>query len=125
LALLIARKVVKTLISAEHADIVRANASAALAKVRSRGTVTIKVNLADLDLATAHKEEFIKLVETTVTSAGDVKLQIHEDSSVDEGGCVVETDFGEIDARINAQLSEIETRILEASPLKQAKKGNL
>ncbi len=28
------------------------------------------------------------------------KMQIVEDSTVDRGGCVIETDFGEIDARI-------------------------
>ncbi|MFP4409747.1 MAG: flagellar assembly protein FliH, partial [Spirochaetaceae bacterium] len=29
------------------------------------------------------------------------------------GGAIVETDFGEIDARISSQLREIEDRILE------------
>jgi flagellar assembly protein FliH len=123
LALLVARKVVKALVTADHENIVKANVTAALQKIRSRGIVTIKVNLADLDLTTEHKEEFTRLIETTATGAGKVELHIHEDSSVDPGGCIVETDFGEIDARINAQLAEIESRILEVSPLKQSKKG--
>jgi flagellar assembly protein FliH len=123
LALLVARKVIKSLITADHENIVKANVSAALQKLRSRGIVTIKVNLADLDLATSHKEEFMRLIETAATGAGKVDLHIHEDSSVDPGGCIVETDFGEIDARINAQLSEIESRILEIAPLKHSKKG--
>jgi flagellar assembly protein FliH len=122
LALLVARKVVKALVTADHENIVKANVAAALQKLRSRGVVTIKVNLADLDLATGHKEEFTRLIETAATGAGKVELHLHEDSSVDPGGCIVETDFGEIDARINAQLSEIESRILEISPLKQSKK---
>jgi flagellar assembly protein FliH len=123
LALLVARKVVKALVTADHENIVKSNVAAALQKIRSRGIVTIKVNLADLDLTTAHKEEFTRLIETAATGAGKVELHIHEDSSVDPGGCIVETDFGEIDARINAQLAEIESRILEVSPLKQSKKG--
>jgi flagellar assembly protein FliH len=123
LALLVARKVIKVLVTTEHENIVKANVSAALQKLRSRGIVTVKVNLADLDLATGHKEEFTQLIETVATGAGQVELHIHEDSSVDPGGCIVETDFGEIDARINAQLSEIESRILEISPLRQSKKG--
>jgi flagellar assembly protein FliH len=41
-----------------------------------------------------------------------------EDTSVDEGGCVIETDFGEIDARIASQLAELEAKILEISPIK-------
>jgi flagellar assembly protein FliH len=121
LALLVARKVVKVLITTDREEIVRANVSAALRKVRSRGIVTIKVNLADLDVTTEHKEEFVRLIETQATGSGEVNLHIHEDSSIDSGGCVVETDFGEIDARINAQLSEIENRILEVSPLKQSR----
>jgi flagellar assembly protein FliH len=115
--------VVKTLITAEQKEIVLANIKAALEKVRSRGTVTIKVNLSDIEATTAHKEAFLRLIETTATGAGEVALQIHEDSSVDAGGCIVETDFGEIDARVSAQLLEIETRILEISPLKQTKRG--
>jgi flagellar assembly protein FliH len=122
LALLVARKVVKALVTADHEHIVKANVSAALQKLRARGIVTVKVNLADLELATGHKEEFTRLIETAATGAGKVELHLHEDSSVDPGGCIVETDFGEIDARINAQLSEIESRILEIAPLRQSKK---
>jgi flagellar assembly protein FliH len=49
---------------------------------------------------------------------GTRDIQIQEDSTVDSGGCVIETDFGEIDARIASQLAELETKILEASPIK-------
>ncbi|MDR1231124.1 MAG: flagellar assembly protein FliH [Spirochaetaceae bacterium] len=122
LALLVARKVVKALVTADHENIVKANVVAALQKLRARGIVTVKVNLADLELATEHKEEFTRLIETVATGAGKVELHLHEDSSVDPGGCIVETDFGEIDARINAQLSEIESRLLEIAPLRQSKK---
>lgn len=125
LALLVARKVVKVLVTTDREEIVRANVSAALRKVRARGVVTIKVNLADLDVTTEHKEEFTRLIETTATGSGEVELHIHEDSSIGPGGCVVETDFGEIDARINAQLSEIENRILEMSPLRQSRQAGL
>jgi flagellar assembly protein FliH len=123
LALLVARKVVKVLVAADREEIVRANVSAALRKVRSRGIVTIKVNLADLDVTTEHKEEFLRIIETQAAGTGEVDLHIHEDSSVDPGGCVVETDFGEIDARVTAQLSEIENRILDVSPLKQSRQS--
>ncbi|MCL2318626.1 MAG: FliH/SctL family protein, partial [Treponema sp.] len=53
---------------------------------------------------------------------GAKSLQIVEDSTVDEGGCVIETDFGEIDARISSQLAELETKILEISPIKSRAK---
>jgi hypothetical protein len=49
---------------------------------------------------------------------GVKSINIVEDSSVDSGGCIIETDFGEIDARIASQLAELENRILEISPVK-------
>lgn len=41
-----------------------------------------------------------------------------EDSTVEKGGCIVETDFGAIDARISSQLTEVENRVMEISPIK-------
>lgn len=112
LVLLIARKVVKA-ISENQRDVVIENIKEALAKVKTRGKVAIKVNLADLELSSAHLDEFTKAME------GNGAIQILEDSSVDAGGCIIETDFGEIDARIAGQLSELETKILDLSPVKQ------
>ena len=45
-------------------------------------------------------------------------VTVVEDSSVDRGGCVIETDFGQIDARISSQLHEIEEKIIELTPIK-------
>lgn len=112
LTLLVARKVVK-IISENHHAIVVENIKEALAKVKTKGKAIVKVNLSDLELATKRIEEFTKLME----SKGN--LQILEDSSVDAGGCVVETDFGEVDARIASQFAELEAKIMDISPMKQ------
>ena len=45
-------------------------------------------------------------------------VTVLEDPNVDVGGCMIETDFGDIDARINTQLNEIETAIKEVEPIK-------
>jgi len=111
LILLISRKVVKV-ISENQREVVVSNVIQALRKVRDKGNITIRVNLADLKLATDHKKDFIKMLEGVKT------IQVVEDSSVDTGGCIVETDFGEIDARIASQLAELEAKILEVSPIK-------
>ena len=50
-------------------------------------------------------------------------ITVLEDSTVEKGGCVVETDFGSIDARISSQLTELENKILEISPLKTIKRA--
>ena len=111
LVLLIARKVIKV-ISENQRNVIVSNVVQALRKVKARGNVIIRVNMSDLKLATEYKAEFIKLIE------GAKSIQVVEDSSVDSGGCIIETDFGEIDARIASQLAELENRILEISPIK-------
>jgi flagellar assembly protein FliH len=93
-------------------EVVISNVVQALRKVRDRGNVVIRVNLADLKLATGHTKEFIRMME------GVKSIHVVEDSSVDAGGCIIETDFGEIDARISSQLAELETKILGISPIK-------
>jgi flagellar assembly protein FliH len=115
LVLLIARKVIKV-ISENQRDVIIANVIQALRKVKSKGNVIIRVNMSDMQLATEHKQEFIKLMENANS------IQVVEDSSVDKGGCIIETDFGEIDARISSQLAELESKILEISPIKSSEK---
>jgi flagellar assembly protein FliH len=110
LVLLIARKVVKVITENQRSVIV-SNVVQALRKAKARGGITIRVNMADVKLATEHTKDFIQLVE------GAKSIQVVEDSSVDQGGCIIETDFGEIDARISSQLAELETKILEISPI--------
>ena len=116
LVLLMTRKVVKV-IADNQREVIIPNIEQALRKVRDRGNIIIRVNLADLQLTTEHTKEFIKTLE------GAKSIQVAEDSSVDPGGCIIETDFGEIDARIASQLAELEAKILEASPIRTKPKS--
>ena len=114
LVILMARKVIKVL-SENQKNVVMANTLAALKKVKTRGTVTLRVNLEDVNLTTAHVDEFIQHVENVQG------ITVLEDSTVEKGGCIVETDFGSIDARISSQLGELENKIIEVSPIKNIK----
>jgi len=116
LVLLIARKAVKAITESQR-NVIDLNVVQALRKVKGRGNIIIRVNMADLKLTTAHTKDYISLVE------GVKSIQVVEDSTVDEGGCIIETDFGEIDARISSQLTEMETKIRELSPIKIAPKA--
>ena len=116
LVLLITRKVVKV-IADNQREVVISNVVQALRKVRDRGNIIIRVNLTDLKLTTEHTKNFIQMLE------GVKSVQVVEDSSVDPGGCVIETDFGEIDARISSQLAEMEAKILETSPIRAKMKS--
>jgi len=118
LVLLITRKIIKV-ISENQREVIIANVIEALRKVKAKGNILIRVNLTDLKLATEHKQDFINMME------GASSINIVEDSSVDSGGCIIETDFGEIDARIASQLAELENRILEISPSGSRVKENV
>jgi flagellar assembly protein FliH len=116
LVLILTRKVVKT-ITENQRSVILQNVVQALRKVKTRGNVIIRVNMADLSLTTGHIKNFIQMME------GVKGIQVQEDSTVDSGGCVIETDFGEIDARIASQLAELESKILEVSPIKARQKS--
>ncbi len=111
LVLLIVKKVIKV-ISENQKNVVINNVVQALRKLKSRGDVVIRVNLSDLELTSEHVKDFMKMVENVKS------ITVLEDSSVDRGGCIIETDFGQIDARISSQLHEIEERILELMPIR-------
>ena len=111
LVLMIVKKVIKV-ISENQKNVVINNVVQALRKLKSRGDVVIRVNLADLELTSGHVKDFMKMVENVKS------ITVLEDSSVDRGGCLIETDFGQIDARVSSQLHEIEEKILELMPIR-------
>ena len=110
LVLLISKKVVKV-ISEKARTVVIANVREALKKVSRDTEVTIKVNTKDLEITTKHKNSFIKQIESLEN------VTVEEDSRVDPGGCIIETSFGDIDARIQKQLALLEERIRELLPI--------
>jgi flagellar assembly protein FliH len=117
LVLSIAKKVIKV-ISENQKNVVINNITQSLQKLQQKSDVLVRVNLSDLEIATKHKEDILKMAERVQS------ITIAEDSTVDPGGAIIETDFGEIDARIASQLREIEDRILELTPIKTKPKAN-
>jgi flagellar assembly protein FliH len=111
LVLLVSKKIVKV-ISENQKSVVVQNIAQAMRKLKTKSDVIIRVNLADLELASEHIKDFISLSENAK------QLSIIEDSTVDKGGCIIETDFGEIDARISSQFHELEEKILEVAPIR-------
>jgi flagellar assembly protein FliH len=108
--LLMARKVVKH-ITAKDQEVVIQNIKASLDRVQGKEQIVIRVNSSDLEMTTEHKEEFIAMIE-------DLKyIKILEDGRVDRGGCIIETDFGSVDARIASQLEELEDKVRDVAHL--------
>ena len=116
MVLQISKKVVKV-ISENQRNVVINNVLQALRKLKTRGDVVVRVNLEDLKVTTEHVKEFLSLVENVKS------ITVMEDTSVDQGGAVIETDFGEIDAKISSQFNEIEEKILELVPIRSKTQG--
>lgn len=116
LVLTIVKKVIKV-ISENQKNVVVNNIVESLQKLKAKTDVVVRVNLSDLDIATKHKEDILKMAERVQS------ITIAEDTTVDSGGCIIETDFGEIDARIASQLREIEDRILDLVPISSHSKS--
>lgn len=115
MVLQIAKKVVKV-ISENQKNVVINNIVQALRKLKTKADINIRVNLSDLQITTEHTKELIAKFERVNS------ITVMEDITVDPGGCIIETDFGQIDARISSQLREIEERILDLAPIAVQKK---
>ena len=110
-AILIAKRVVKMLTEKDKGIVIR-NIQEALRRIKGRTKITIRVNIDDLEISARHKDEFYQMLDKIEG------VTVLEEPNVDVGGCMIETDFGDIDARINTQLNEIETAIKEVEPIK-------
>lgn len=107
-------EVAKTVLKQE----VEASRTAAISQIRSAvrraahaSSLRVRVNAADLEAAQAVKEELLELVD------GLRGIEIAADRRVPAGGCVVETESGDIDARLSTQIEEVEAA-LRAAPLR-------
>ncbi len=106
LALAIARKVICREVSTDKETVVCV-AREALAKVDDPGNIKIKMNPADLQFINETKYRLSDLM----ADVNNVTLEAEE--NIQSGGCVIETDLGEIDARIEKQLQAVEESFRE------------
>ncbi len=105
LAIMIAEKIIKEEIK-ENKKVVLSNIETAIKRGLSEESITVLVNLADFGLAEEWRERLLK-------SSKGKKIDIREDSSIEQGGCKVQTGFGIIDATISSQLQKIKEEVLE------------
>jgi flagellar assembly protein FliH len=103
LAFYLARRVLHQEVSS-HRDTLATTLRQALAHVVDLEQVTVRLNPADLERAAALQPDLLQTVE------GLRLLTLEGDETVGPGGCVVVSAFGEIDARLEAQLAELEQR---------------
>jgi flagellar assembly protein FliH len=97
LAIEIAKKIVHREVTIDN-DIVMTLARIGLSRMQTRIAATIHLHPDDLAYVDAHRN--------LLSSAQAISLV--EDNSVGRGGCLLQTEMGDVDARIEQQFAEIE-----------------
>ncbi|MDD5434189.1 MAG: FliH/SctL family protein [Nitrospira sp.] len=107
LSLAIARKVVYEAAEKER-EVVVNTVREAIRKTSDRETLKVRISPIDYDILSKNKSELLQVVDGIKSIYFDVDETIHP------GGCLVETNHGDIDARIDSQFSVIEDEIRRA-----------
>lgn len=104
LAVKVARVVIKKELEVDQ-DIVMKILEEAIEKISDNQQVVIRVSHQDLQTVRNNKDKIIDLVEAK-------NLSIVADKHIEDGGCMIETKLGYIDARIETKLELIEQALL-------------
>lgn len=106
LSLEIAEKVIAERIKLDP-EVILNIARKALMVAAEREHIQIRVNPDDLEVLKAHKDDL------TGSMDGIQKIEVIADRRVGRGGCILETSAGNVDARIQSQLSQIDQSMRE------------
>ena len=106
LSVKIAEKVVKAT-CAKQRDIAVRNAEYALGLLKEKSPAVIRVNLADIEVAREYRSVLLNMFDKVDS------IKIAEDPAVEQGGCIVESNAGGVDANIQTQLSSIRSSLHE------------
>jgi len=100
LTLEIARKVVKTEVQ-QNPEVIRQVISNAIRRVTDKENVRLRISVGDAPRVKEMREDLMDVLD------GLRNLEIIDDRRVGDGGCVIETNAGTIDAKIETQFSEV------------------
>lgn len=102
LSISIAEKIIGLEVSTNN-DVIMGVVKEALADMKDREEVRIRVNPDDYHIVNNDRSSLMRMVE------GLKDFDLSVDSKVTRGGCIIETNLGNIDARLETQLTAITT----------------
>lgn len=114
LALAIAKKVIGH--ETEHGPVIRHVLKSAMKKVVDPRHLRVRLNPKDIDAVNGFKPEWL------VSDDFGAALHLEADEAVQQGGCIIETKLGDVDARIDQQVRIIEELLNDHLP-KHAAEG--
>ena len=102
IAIEVAHKIAEKILQTEldHRSVIQENLSEALKKVLGANEVIVKINPGDFDKLKSDGTGS-KLAENFS------KIKFEQDANIMQGGCLIETEVGNVDARILSQVSEL------------------
>jgi flagellar assembly protein FliH len=101
LAIKVAEQIIRSEVSL-HRDVCLNIVSEAISRVSDREQIIVKVNREDAEYLKRYKDRLAGMLD------GVKSFSIIEDSNIEPGGCIIETNLGFIDARIATKLKSIE-----------------
>jgi len=107
LALAIAEKIIQQEVSTKK-DVIFAVLKNAIKNIAETEGMKIRLNTQDFRYMMEVKKDFLQSFD------GIRNVVFEEDSSIKRGGAVVETMFGDVDARLESQIKEIKTAMLSS-----------
>jgi flagellar assembly protein FliH len=106
LAVEVAKKIVHREIQADP-EIIQTLVKVALGRVSERSSVTVRVNPIDCNFLLEKHPGWVQ------EEGGGHEVTLAADKSVERGGCLVQTDCGDVDARIEEEFREVERTFFE------------
>jgi flagellar assembly protein FliH len=98
----LARKILQHEI--QDKSIVNENVRLAISKIIGANEIKLKLNPKDLD-------QINDLNKNILSGSSFSKIKIESDERIEAGGCLVETEIGNVDARISTQLYELKKQL--------------
>lgn len=77
-------------------------------RIKEREYVSVCVHPDDYEFMQSQRAQLVAVVN------GETEIKINPDPSVSQKGCVIRTEFGSVDARIDIQIEEMKKLILDA-----------
>ncbi|HSO20413.1 MAG TPA: FliH/SctL family protein [Desulfosarcina sp.] len=108
LALAIAKKIIGH--ESRTGEMVAQVVKSAMRKVADPRNLVLKLNPDDIDTIDARRREWL-----AGEDAGTV-VRLEADEAIQRGGCIIETQLGDVDARIDSQLKIIEALLVDRLP---------
>lgn len=105
ISVMIAKKIICE-IAEEDRNIIVNTAKEAIKRASDREVLRVKINPIDYDALNKKRSELIQCID------GIKSLIFEADESVQAGGCLIETNQGDVDARIDSQLRVIKGELL-------------